>query len=136
MTETLAVECPKCSEATSESDLRCSVCQSGVVLKLVQGTSPYEVAIFVCGDCGSPVCEACKRCGTPLSAQSDRPDAREVTWGLSPDKRHVRLQLPPVTMQGAARPELFVDFDARAVEDLTSRLLELRAYMLPSPHRV
>ena len=51
-------------------------------------------------------------------------------WRLSEDRTSVRLSLPPLPLEGLPRPlELFLDFDAEAVDDIIARLTELRARM-------
>jgi len=51
-------------------------------------------------------------------------------WTLSKDCTEVRLALPPIALEGLAKPlELFVDFDAKAVDQILARLSVLRVKM-------
>jgi hypothetical protein len=45
----------------------------------------------------------------------------------------VRLALPPIALEGLPKPlELFVDFDAKAVDQILARLSVLRVKMRPA----
>jgi hypothetical protein len=53
-------------------------------------------------------------------------------WTLSEDRTEVRLALPPIALEGLPKPlELFVDFDAKAVDQILARLSVLRVKMRP-----
>ncbi len=55
-------------------------------------------------------------------------------WKLSGDRRSLRFNLPPVPLAGIAKPlELYVDFDAQAVDAIILQLMNLRSRMLPAP---
>jgi hypothetical protein len=57
-------------------------------------------------------------------------------WTLGDDRLTVRLQLPPLPIDGI--PELVtvhLDFDAETVDEILTRLSELRERMLPPPAR-
>ena len=57
-------------------------------------------------------------------------ETEEEMWTLAPDRRTVRLSVPPVRMSGLREPiRIFVDFDAEGVEDVLRRLIVLRARM-------
>ena len=55
---------------------------------------------------------------------------RRPSWTLSQDCTEVRLSLPPIALEGLPKPlELFVDFDAKAVDQILARLSVLRVKM-------
>jgi hypothetical protein len=55
-----------------------------------------------------------------------------VMWTLTEDCTEVRLALPPIALEGLPKPlELFVDFDAKAVDQILARLSVLRVKMRP-----
>jgi hypothetical protein len=55
-------------------------------------------------------------------------------WRLSPDRRSVRLRLPPLRLVGREKPvDIHLDFDAEAVDEILQRLTELRMQMVPPP---
>ena len=57
-------------------------------------------------------------------------------WELSPDRRTVRLNIPPVQITGRAKPlTLHLDCDAQAVDEMLDRLTVLRSQMDPPPIR-
>jgi hypothetical protein len=57
-------------------------------------------------------------------------------WRLSPDRRSVRLQLPPLRLARMKKPvDIHVDFEAEMVDQLLQRLTELRMQMVPPPVR-
>jgi hypothetical protein len=57
-------------------------------------------------------------------------------WRLSPDRRSVRLQLPPLRLAGRQKPvDIHLDFEAEAVDEILQRLTELRMQMVPPPVR-
>jgi hypothetical protein len=57
-------------------------------------------------------------------------------WRLSPDRRSVRLQLPPLKLAGMKKPvDIHLDFEAETVDQILQRLTELRMQMLPPPIR-
>jgi len=56
----------------------------------------------------------------------------ERLWTLSDDHRTVRLQLPPAKGQLKTRYS-FLDFDARALDELLDRLIRMRSRMIPPP---
>jgi hypothetical protein len=54
-------------------------------------------------------------------------------WTLSEDRTTVRLSLPPIALEVLPKPfELFVDFDAKAVDQILARLSVLRVKMRPA----
>ena len=58
-------------------------------------------------------------------------------WTLSDDRRTVRLQLPPLPVDDVSIPlDVFMDFDADAIDKTLDRLIVLRARMLPAPQRL
>ena len=60
------------------------------------------------------------------------PARPENIWTLTPNRKNVRLTVPPVTLSGSAEPlELFLDFDAESVDAVIDRLTVLRSHMLP-----
>lgn len=60
----------------------------------------------------------------------------EQQWQLSDDRRSVRFHVPPLPMDGFARPlEIHVTFDAESIDQLIGRLVDLRQHMLPAPRR-
>jgi hypothetical protein len=64
--------------------------------------------------------------------EADMPAER--MWTLSDDLETVRLQLPPLPIDGMPEPlRVHLDFDAVMVDDILHRLTVLRAQMLPSP---
>lgn len=61
---------------------------------------------------------------------------QERMWTLSHDRQTVRLQLPPLPVDGVPEPlKVFMDFDAGTVEEMIERLIEVRAEMLPPMER-
>ena len=55
-------------------------------------------------------------------------------WTLNPDKRSIRLALPPVPVAGQDQPMFVVlDFEAATIDETIDRLLGLRAQMRPKP---
>jgi hypothetical protein len=57
-------------------------------------------------------------------------------WRLSPDRRTVRLQLPPLRLAGQENPvDIHLDFEADTVDEMLQRLTELRMQMVPPPVR-
>jgi len=64
--------------------------------------------------------------------EADMPAER--MWTLSDDLETVRLQLPPLPIDGMPEPlRVHLDFDAEMVDEILQRLTLLRAQMLPSP---
>ena len=66
--------------------------------------------------------------------EADMPAER--MWTLSDDLETLRLQLPPLPIDGM--PELLrahLDFDADMVDEVLERLAVFRAQMLPAPQR-
>ena len=60
--------------------------------------------------------------------------APERMWTMSDDLETVRLQLPPLPIDGMPEPlRVHLDFDAEMVDEILQRLTLLRAQMLPSP---
>jgi hypothetical protein len=54
-------------------------------------------------------------------------------WQLSTDRRRVRMELPPLRVEGLRdRLRVKLDFDAGVVDQMIERLLVLRAQMLPA----
>ena len=59
---------------------------------------------------------------------------QEQVWSLLPGRRYVRLQLPPLPVNGLPTPiNIHLDFDAGTVNEILDRLTILRAKMLPKP---
>jgi hypothetical protein len=57
-------------------------------------------------------------------------DTPEEMWTLAPDRRTVRLSVPPVHVAGLLEPlRVLVEFDAEGVDDVLRRLIVLRARM-------
>ena len=57
-------------------------------------------------------------------------------WRLTTDRKTVRMRVPPIKLAGQSKPlDIFVDLDAKAVDDVLRRLTELRTQMLPAPIR-
>ena len=64
--------------------------------------------------------------------EADMPAER--MWTLSDDLETVRLQLPPLPIDGIPEPlRVHLDFDAELVDEILQRLTLLRAQMRPSP---
>ena len=62
-------------------------------------------------------------------------DQRQM-WRLTVDRKTVRMRVPPIKLAGQLKPlDIFVDLDAKAVDDVLRRLSELRTQMLPAPIR-
>lgn len=60
----------------------------------------------------------------------------ERMWTLSSDRANVRLQVPPLLLDGFLEPlRIHLDFDAAMVDAILQRLTVLRAQMLPEPTR-
>jgi hypothetical protein len=60
----------------------------------------------------------------------------EQLWTLQPDRKYVRLQLPPLRVQGINKPlNVHVDFDAGIIDQIIDRLMVLRPQMLPKPSK-
>ena len=65
---------------------------------------------------------------TPIDAE------QEQVWSLLPGRKYVRLQLPPLPVEGLPTPvNIHLDFDAGTVDEMLDRLTVLRAQMLPKP---
>jgi hypothetical protein len=59
---------------------------------------------------------------------------QEQVWSLLPGRKYVRLQLPPLPVEGLPTPvNIHLDFDAGTVDEMLDRLTVLRAQMLPKP---
>jgi hypothetical protein len=57
-------------------------------------------------------------------------------WSLSYDRRTVRLQVPPLMLEGQDEPlKIHLDFDAESIDLILQRLTELRVKMVPPPVR-
>jgi hypothetical protein len=57
---------------------------------------------------------------------------QEQVWSLLPGRKYVRLQLPPMPVQGLSMPiNIHLDFDAGTVDEMLNRLTVLRLQMLP-----
>jgi len=55
-------------------------------------------------------------------------------WTLSPDRRSIRLTLPPLPVASAPSPlKVALDFEASTVDEMIDRLTVLRAHMLATP---
>ena len=66
--------------------------------------------------------------------EADMPAER--MWTLSDDLETLRLQLPPLPIDGMPEPlRIHLDFDAAMVDKILQRLAVLRAQMLPAPQR-
>ena len=62
--------------------------------------------------------------------------AADVEWLISRDRTTVRMQLPPLPMEGMPEPlRVHLDFDTATLDEMLRRLTELRARMLPAPTR-
>ncbi len=62
--------------------------------------------------------------------------AADVEWLISRDRKTVRMQLPPLPMEGMPEPlRVHLDFDTATLDEMLRRLTELRARMLPAPTR-
>lgn len=60
--------------------------------------------------------------------------APELMWTLSDDRDSVRLQLPPLQIEGTPEPlRIHLDFDAEMVDEILKHLTVLRSQMLPAP---
>ena len=58
----------------------------------------------------------------------------ERMWTLSDDAETVRLQLPPLPLDGIPEPlRIHLDFDAAMVDEILLRLTLLRSQMAPAP---
>jgi hypothetical protein len=67
----------------------------------------------------------------PLQADQAR------LWTLAEDRLTVRLQLPPLPLEGIPEPvKVHLDFDAETVDEILLRLSALRARVLPPPRSV
>lgn len=61
---------------------------------------------------------------------------QERMWTVSEDRLTVRMRLPPLPVQGMPRPlNVFMDLDARTVDEMIERLAVVRSQMLPPPER-
>jgi hypothetical protein len=57
-------------------------------------------------------------------------------WMLSDDRETVRLQLPPLPIDGMPEPlRINLDFDAGMIDEILRPLSVLRPPMLPSPSK-
>ena len=57
-------------------------------------------------------------------------------WRLTADRKTVRMRVPAIKLAGQSNPlDIFVDLDAKTVDDVLRRLSELRTQMLPAPTR-
>ena len=55
-------------------------------------------------------------------------------WRLVADRRTVRMNLPPIRLSGVKDPvSLHLDLDASTIDEILTRLTELRTQMLPPP---
>jgi hypothetical protein len=53
-------------------------------------------------------------------------------WTLSADRKLVRLAVPPLQIVGFPKPlNVYMDFDAKTVDEMLERLSILRSQMLP-----
>ena len=72
--------------------------------------------------------------GSGLAVDDMKPidaDQKQV-WSLLPGRKYVRLQLPPLPVEGLPTPiNIHLDFDAGTVDEMLDRLTILRAQMLP-----
>ena len=60
------------------------------------------------------------------------PAERPAIWGLSADRKTVRLALPPLPIAGQPEPiTVYVDFNVDTLDAMLERLTILRAQMLP-----
>jgi len=54
--------------------------------------------------------------------------ATEMVWTLSPDRKTVRLSLPPLTLDGLPEPiKIDMDLDVATVDVILDRLVDLRS---------
>ena len=86
---------------------------------------------------GMPPC-GCTRLQVLPDRQTDHMKSidaeQEPVWSLLPRLRYVRLQLPPLPVEGLPTPiNIHLDFDAGTVDEMLDRLTVLRAQMLPKP---
>jgi hypothetical protein len=57
--------------------------------------------------------------------------AKEMVWTLSPDRKMVRLSLPPVPLDGLREPiKVDLDLDVATVDEMLDRLVDLRSQMV------
>jgi hypothetical protein len=57
--------------------------------------------------------------------------AKEMVWALSPDRKTVRLSLPPLPLDGLPEPiKVDVDLDVATVDAILDRLVDLRSQMV------
>ena len=57
--------------------------------------------------------------------------AKEMVWVLSPDRKTVRLSLPPLPLDGLPKPiKVDVDLDIATVDAILDRLVDLRSQMV------
>jgi len=72
--------------------------------------------------------------GKELMSDMEADMPAERMWTLSADLETVRLQLPPLPIDGMPEPlRVHLDFDAEMIDEILQRLTVLRAQMLPSP---
>jgi hypothetical protein len=55
-------------------------------------------------------------------------------WRLVADRRTVRMNLPPIRLSGVKDP-VSLHLDASTIDEILTRLTELRTQMLPPPVR-
>jgi hypothetical protein len=59
--------------------------------------------------------------------------AKEMVWTLSPDRKTVRLSLPPLPLDGLPDPiKVDMDLDVATVDAILDRLVDLRSQMVSS----
>jgi hypothetical protein len=59
--------------------------------------------------------------------------AKEMVWTLSPDRKTVRLSLPPLPLDGLREPiKVDMDLDVATVDAILDRLVDLRSQMVSS----
>jgi hypothetical protein len=67
-----------------------------------------------------------------MDQQDVLPDdvAKKMVWTLSPDRKTVRLSLPPLTLDGLPEPiKVDMDLDVATVDVILDRLVDLRSQM-------
>jgi hypothetical protein len=56
--------------------------------------------------------------------------AKEMVWTLRPDRKTVRLSLPPLPLDGLPEPINVDDLDVATVDAILDRLVDLRSQMV------
>ena len=59
--------------------------------------------------------------------------AKELVWTLSPDRKTIRLSLPPLPLDGLPEPiKVDMDLEVATVDAILDRLVDLRSQMVSS----